>query len=266
MISHETLRKVQLKELEILLEIKRICEKNNINYFLCFGTLLGAIRHKGFIPWDDDVDIYMKREDYNRFLKIASTQISDKYFIESHCFNSKFPRTFTKIKANETVFLEKYFQHANLHPGIWVDIFPLDSLNKLEPRALKRKINKMHILQSIADYSVNILHPRKIHSKIFLKFFSSLYGKSAISKKEKLMLSNDSNQINYLIDFNNTQANYPIFKKHLFENSIFLEFEGHLFSAPANYDEILTQIYGDYMKFPPKSEQICKHEIIEVVI
>ena len=157
MLSNDILRKVQLKELEILLEIKRICDNNNINYYLCFGTLLGAVRHKGFIPWDDDVDIYMKRDDYNRFLQVAPNQISKNFFIESSKFNSNFPRTFTKVKANGTIFLEKYFQSTGVHPGIWVDVFPLDSLSKSSQKSLKFKIHNMLLLQSLADYSANIL-------------------------------------------------------------------------------------------------------------
>lgn len=267
-VSDELLRKVQLKELEILLEIKRICENNNINYYLCFGTLLGAVRHKGFIPWDDDIDIYMKREDYNRFLQIAPTQISDKYFVESSKSNRDYIYSFCKVKANNTIFKEACTSKLNIHQGIWVDIFPLDNLENINYTLCDKRIYQMSIWQTAIDYNAGIIKLKKPISKLFFKLISIIFKHKLLNKKEKIMQSRNKYSANFLIDYNYETQKYKkvIFPKNYYENTIQLEFEGHSFTAPENYDSILRQVYGDYMEFPPIEERINKHEILEVKV
>ena len=104
--TKDTLRKVQLKQLEILLEVKRICNKHHIDYQLCGGTLLGAVRHGGFIPWDDDIDITMLRDDYERFLDVAPGEISDRYHIESPESHPNYIFSYCKVRANDTLMVE----------------------------------------------------------------------------------------------------------------------------------------------------------------
>ena len=268
MLSNEVLRKVQLKELEILLEIKRICETNDINYCLCFGTLLGAVRHKGFIPWDDDIDIYMKREDYERFIEIASSQISEDFFVESSKSNPLYTQSFCKVRANNTVFKEKRLTNLKVHHGIWVDVFPLDNLQNLDFAVIDKHVRKMAIWQTAVDYHAGILKLEKPRSKIFFGLLSKLYKSKLLIKKEKEMQWGNSKTNEYVVDYNLASSKYKksIFPKEYFEDIIQIEFEGHKFSAPSKYDAILRQIYGDYMELPPVENRNSGHDIIEVEV
>ena len=122
-------RKLQLTELDILKEIDRICKKNNIDYTLYGGSLLGAIRHKGFIPWDDDIDVAMTRKNYNKFIKACKYDLGDKFFFDSYETNKKYALFYGKVKLKNTLFVEKKnYDNYDETSSIWVDIFPLDAV------------------------------------------------------------------------------------------------------------------------------------------
>ena len=125
----EQIKAIQKCELEILSEIDRICVRHRIPYFAIGGTALGAIRHKGFIPWDDDIDIAMERNEYNRFLSYASKELGSSFFIQNIDSEPDSPFYFTKIRKNDTQFVECYLKEAGIHQGIFVDIFPFDHIN-----------------------------------------------------------------------------------------------------------------------------------------
>ena len=128
------LAKVHLVQLEIANEVKKICENYKIKYFLIAGTLLGAVRHRGFIPWDDDLDMGMLRKDYIKFLKIARKELDDKYYLESWKVASGYGLPFTKIRMNGTKYIERNSKDVNCHLGIFIDIFPFDNVpdNKVQ--------------------------------------------------------------------------------------------------------------------------------------
>src|SRR5690554_5979187 len=122
------LAKVHKVQLEIANEVKRICEKNNIKYFMIAGTLLGAVRHRGFIPWDDDLDIGMLRNDYKRFIELAAKELNDTYYLETWYTSSGYGMPFAKIRKNDTRYIEKSSKDVKCHPGIFIDIFPFDNV------------------------------------------------------------------------------------------------------------------------------------------
>jgi len=127
-ISKSELKKIQNTLLEILIEVDRICRKNDIKYFLFAGTLLGAVRHKGFIPWDDDIDIAMPREDYEKFLQIVQKEPYSNYFLQNVITEIEAPFLFSKFRKDDTLLLEKAVMNKNIHHGIFIDIFPLDKV------------------------------------------------------------------------------------------------------------------------------------------
>ena len=133
------LERLQKEEIDILNEIVRICDKNNIPYFLAAGTLLGAVRHSGFIPWDDDIDLFMLRDDYNKFIKCAINEINDNYFLQCHDTDKYYYSSFIKVRKNNTLMIEEENENRKIHRGIWVDIFPLDYV-KDDSKILKFKV------------------------------------------------------------------------------------------------------------------------------
>src|SRR5699024_7471673 len=124
----DEIKEVQKDQLDILIEFDRICKKNNIKYQLFAGTLLGAIRHKGFIPWDDDIDVCMLREDYEKFLNICNKDMKNEYFLQTYNSDTNYIMQFAKLRKNNTIFLERVTANCDIHHGVYIDIFPLDDV------------------------------------------------------------------------------------------------------------------------------------------
>ena len=139
--DNETLRKVQLTELDILKDFIKLCDDNNITYFGIAGTAIGAIRHKGFIPWDDDIDVAMPREDHDRFIKIAKEQYSEKYQVMNGYENSNYPLLTTRWMKRNTKFVEVPLKDIDCPLGIFLDIYPLDKIPDDE-KLFKRQARK----------------------------------------------------------------------------------------------------------------------------
>ena len=158
-MDEDVLHGLQRVELEILLEIDRVCREHGIKYFLDSGTMLGAARHGGFIPWDDDIDISMLRDDYDRFLEVAQDSLGEKYFVQTRKTDPKATNSFAKVRKNGTTCIEYSAKLDGSHTGIWVDIFPFDTvLNTEENKKRKKKqwrlAHKMLNLRMTSD-SVN---------------------------------------------------------------------------------------------------------------
>ncbi|MBR2411629.1 MAG: LicD family protein [Clostridia bacterium] len=248
------IKELQKIELEILLEVDRICKKHNIRYFLVSGTLLGAIRHKGFIPWDDDIDISMPIEDYYKFCKICKKELSNVYFLQ----NFKTDTTgmwFSKIRKNNTTAIETNHETKLHHQGIWIDIFPLigvknnktwiDKLNKkaaLAKKILNKKIGLMEDTENKLLYkAVNKLLPLKL-----CKLVAGILFKSCFKSTNKYT------HCYYLWASPRITAR---FKTDLFDEITTVEFEGYMLPVPKKWDEYLTVVYGDYMTPPPPEKR-----------
>lgn len=253
------LRKLQLVELDILKEVDRICRANNIDYFICNGSLIGAIRHKGFIPWDDDIDIAMTRKNYEKFLKVCPQCLSDNYFLDCYQTNKKYCLSFAKVKRKGTLFVEtKNASTYTVKDAIWMDVFPLDGC--------KKPLSKGHRFQ-YKMYSY-------ITTLITIKNGSSFYQNSATKKKIygailKIVPMNfmvwllntfiahyDEEKVAYLTSFSTIYGiDKETFEKDIVTKYQSVEFEKGKYSGLKNYDKYLTQIYGDYMKLPPKEKR-----------
>ena len=256
-------RKLQLVELEILKEINRICKNNNINYFLSGGTLLGSIRHKGFIPWDDDIDIAMTRKNYNKFIEACKKELDDKYFIDCYKTNKKCYIPFIKIKKKNTLYVEnKYFDNYNEQNCIWVDVFPLDGARKKEDKITFRQhkiskyISTLITIKNGSNYYKNSMIKKKIYGFFLkfvpMKFMSFLY--------DKTLSWFDEDKVDYLVSF----CTVYTLKQDTFNKKKLLpyndvEFEGEKFMGIKGYDYYLTQMYGDYMTLPPKDQRNGHH-------
>jgi len=247
---------------KILCKIDEICKKNNIKYYLGYGTLIGAIRHNGFIPWDDDIDIWVKLEQYNKLIELINKD--SEYEIVNTFVDPAFPLLFTKV-SDKTTFVEKIDKSkGDFKRGIAVDVFPL--CNGLPKSKIKRiqfsflqRMNKL-----ISLYDMGALNTKKI-SDLFMNLFckichilnlNSLFWRTAImSFIEKLPESE------FLMNPFSPYKQKDIHNKKCFEDIVEVTFENKKFYAPARYDEVLRNIYGDYMKLPPEEKRISNHSV-----
>lgn len=250
-----TMREIQEFELSILEDVVTLCDKYHIKYYLSSGTLLGAVRHKGFIPWDNDIDIDMPIEDYRRFIKIAKKELPNRYFVQNYKTDPCYNDMYTKIRVNNTTSLPLIWKNLKIHWGMGIDIFPLIGIYK-NP-CLAKIQNKIFLLNrallskdlALATHdntwmSSNLLRvlyrlPRRIRhliceiSEFFV--FKSFKGSEQIA-----------------VVWQNLDLRY---EKNIFLPVTKLEFENRNFTSPLNYDYVLTHLYGDYMTPPPIAER-----------
>lgn len=262
----EEVKKVQV---EILLEFDRICKENNIHYNLYYGTLLGAVRHKGFIPWDDDIDVAMTRENYNKFLEVYSQQIDEKYFVQNYESDPNFFRTFTRVRKNKTIYKQRHYKDLDIHHGIFIDVFPFDGVdqNKNKETLRYKYLYFLRRLNIIKHFGVdkNASRVKKAAQNLINQVIPNLKFNQYLTK---VMTRKNNMNTGYINDINDV-SEYNSFEKYLikkedFLDSILMDFEGHQFPIPSKYDKYLKRAYGDYMKLPPKEERKPHHQIIEI--
>lgn len=240
------LRKAQLVMQDILDYVVEICDENNIFYWLEGGTLLGAVRHKGFIPWDDDIDICMMYDDYNKFLSIFKN--NEKYTLLEKNTEKDYEFPYAKVVSN----LHTCEYNGTIHnKGIWIDIFPMnfydiscvDRLNEFGILKQERKLNKQKKLKTIKEKIMITIRQRIIKSKILkLKKILSIEK----NKGSKDIVQHDVNLITGKIN-RKYEDIFPLKK---------IIFEGKKYNCPNNYDNYLKELYNDYMKIPKESERI----------
>jgi len=269
-INIEDVQKVQL---EILIEFDRICRKNNIKYQLFAGTLLGAIRHKGFIPWDDDIDVCLLRIDYEKFIECCKIDLKSNYFLQYYDSDEKAILQFAKIRKNNTIFTNKTYQNTGMHNGIYIDVFPLDNV---KPDSFKGKLqsklfNLLYIINSSRMKNRAIYAKNRFNRAIRLMFcyILKIVPKKSIDKliqKTLCMFENENTKyVNHLTNGASKQRlEKYLRKKNTFYNIEYAEFEGHMFPIPENYHEVLTRNFGNYMELPPEEKRYSHHGIIEV--
>ena len=253
-LSRDRIREI---ELNILKCINAVCKEHNIQYFLDYGSLLGAIRHKGFIPWDDDIDICMKRHDYDRFVQVMSAKKDCRYKILTSDTDSNYFYEFAKVVDSHTT-LEETQTIANPNMGVWVDVFPKDNLPKCH-WLLKKVINCLVVLRIFSVFQPFPKH----HSRLFypIWIFARVIGFRSF-QKAILYLSTLWNDESPLIgDLRDISAPRYCWRQEVFAETEFVEFEGERYPAPRLWDEYLRGLYGDYMQIPPKDKQKT-HEFV----
>lgn len=255
------LREAQMIMVDILKNVHDLCEKYGLKYFLDAGTLIGAVRHKGFIPWDDDVDIGMLREDYNKFLKIAKEELPTHLFLQTFETDKEYDiyPVPCKVRCNNTILLEADNRdNYKMHNGIYIDIFPYDSLPKYKFVYKIQRTLSYNVLKSfkrIKDTPEKLSFKNKItfsFYRLVIKLFST---ERRLKFFDYLTTWNDVNSeyMGYGVD---TYWSEYIYKKSDYFDLIKLDFEGEKFYAPKNYDTILTQLYGDYMTMPKEEDRV----------
>ncbi|MGL5575482.1 MAG: LicD family protein [Sarcina sp.] len=256
------LRDAQLTMYKMLKKIDKICEKHGIEYYLSDGTLLGAVRHKGFIPWDDDLDISMTRENYKKFEKVAQKELGDDFFVQTVDTEEKYG-TYgipMKVRYNHSLLVEHKALDAVYNQGIFIDVFPMDKLPN-NPKVIKFQKILSERLISCTD---NI--DKASGLKKLFKVVCSKIGYKRLQKilRMTLFFNNRSTTGKYTYGVDTFFYNELIYEsKNLFPLQR-LEFEGTKFLAPHNPDAILTEVYGDYMKIPAVEDRQVHSVKIEI--
>lgn len=266
-LSSELLCKLHKELLVLLKEVDRICKKHNIKYSISSGTLLGAVRHKGFIPWDDDADIHMLRNDYEKFCQVCKEELdTQRFFFQNQDTDKNYNWVYGKLRLKNTIYNRVGQEHLKQENGIFIDIFPIDNISsntfiqyffeyackicrKILWAPVGCKISKNIVLKSI--YKLLTFIPKNITMSVF-NFCAKFYK----SRNTDFVVSNN-------LEYRSNRG-YAI-RKDWYDNTVDLEFEGYEFKALQGYDELLTLVYGDYMTLPPIGERegTCKASYIK---
>ena len=266
----QNLRKIQESCLNILKYFDELCNKNGLTYYLCGGTLLGAIRHKGFIPWDDDADVVMPRDDYEKLIQIANNQLDIKYELQHFSLvNNK-----TDIRTHHIQIVDKTIplirkwtkEETIIYP--WIDILPLDGMPN---NSIKRNLHYIHyrfwhycMQLSMFDQNININKERNILEKLIILFINKVkighnWDTIAIMNKMKTIASKyPFDYGDWICSFCGVYKRKEILKRSIFETRILVDFEDSKFYCMKDYDKDLKNYYGDYMILDAK--QTRKHD------
>lgn len=264
------LRQLQLLQLDAFKEVDRICKKYDIQYYMIGGTLIGAVRHKGFIPWDDDVDIAMLRENYDRFLRCCLGELSEKYFLQNYQTEVDFYPALTRICLRGTHLDDKYSGHLNFNKAAYMDIFPLDNVPDDEEMLRKQEkklkiIDKLMVYKACLVYRNGPLFTKLIAKKILKGLLLPISLKFLQRCREKIMTEYAKQTTSRVCS---TVSKYG-YKKQVMQRGIYgepvlLEFEGGLFPAPQEWDTYLRQVFGNYRAYPPEEQRKPCFDVYEV--
>lgn len=247
MIDPETLRKAQLIMLEMLIEFDAICKKHQLQYWLDSGTLLGAVRHQGFIPWDDDIDLAMPVEDYNKFLKIAESELSEEIFLQTAETDKSFKFDYIKLRSNKASIVEFHEKdkQVNYHQGVFVDIFPMLAIENTEANKIQYD-NTLEIIRSVSAVS--------LHTPAGKDDPVTRSALVASLKQKHQGWASDNSKIIYSGEMPDVAAWFDIAEVLPLATA---EFEGLSFPVPNNPDHYLEAIYSfDYRQTPPEDKRV----------
>ena len=258
----------QSKLLDILKAFVRVCEKHNLTYFLVYGTALGAIRHKGFIPWDDDIDVGMPRKDYEKYIQLQSEYEGTPYFIQTFKTDPCYIYNYAKLRDSSTTFLENAFKNHRINQGLFIDIFPVDGMSReVGDREKIGKKNKFVWRQVYFSYLPALR--RKVHKRTFFKdillnivaglfyvFDIAHYRNKRVERFVRKVPFEEAKMAGIMFGFT---WRINCMDADIFRETVKVPFEDIEVRVPKQYDKYLTLLYKDYMKFPPKEQQVGHH-------
>ena len=253
---------IQQMELGIMEYIHEVCQKIGVKYFLAYGSLIGAVRHQGFIPWDDDMDICMLRDDYEKLQDYLIAHPDERYEVMSYKNNINYVYPFMKVQDNHTYLVEEDVR-IDSDMGIYVDIFPVDGYE--DDQAFKDKMTKIIKKRQLSCYTFKGITNTKSVVNSMIRYISVIIfyftnTNKYVSQIDELAKSRkveNYEQVDYLIY---KDMNKPVWKREWLEQVESGSFEGKEFMIPKHYHEILTSDYGDYMQLPPVEQRVSHHD------
>jgi lipopolysaccharide cholinephosphotransferase len=274
---------ISLDEMKIILidalkEFHKICLENNLRYYLLGGTMLGAVRHKGFIPWDDDIDVGMPRDDYERFRKIASKKLSAVYEIEQYNNSNTHPYNYLKMIDKRTLLIQESLEHLNAESGVFIDIFPLDGVpeNEIERKVHDIRIKIRKVFISYHYYSYDMINKsywnrtgfveKYIKKNILFMFMKIVKIITKFIDIQLIHKSLDKLLSKYKFDESEIVGNYlgawgsrEFMARKFFGNGKKIIFEDNEFIGVEDSDAYLKNLYGDYWELPPEGKRKSHH-------
>lgn len=263
------MNELQEVELGLLKEFIEFCQEHHLQYYLVAGSALGAIRHQGFIPWDDDIDVALPREDYDRFIALAKEKFTGDIFLQTYETDPNYPYNFAKLRDSRTTYIERTYKFTRMNHGAWIDIFPLDGISKKS-----KKITfpmKWHVLRIWPRMwfiypRCATRAPRKYWWPLDILLDIFMYpnyiwnvGHYLNHRIDKIMRKKKYDDCYYVAIMQGSWLSKEIMKKEYFGKGTKAMFEGLEVIIPEKYDEYLTNLYGDYMTPPPVEKQVFRH-------
>ena len=255
-------QEIQQMELGIMEYIHEVCDKIGVKYFLAYGSLIGAVRHQGFIPWDDDMDICMLRDDYEKLQDYLIANPSERYQVMSYKNNRNYVYPFMKVMDNQTYLIEEDVR-IDSNMGIYVDIFPVDGYE--DDQAFKDKMTTIIKKRQLSCYTFKGITNKNSFINSLIRYASvvAFYFTDTnkfvkqIDELAKTRKVEDYELVDYLIY---KDMNKPVWKREWLKDVTLSNFEGRDFLIPVNFHEILTSDYGDYMQLPPVEKRVSHHD------
>ncbi len=262
-LTTDALKQLQTTELGILRDFDAFCRQRGLRYFLIGGALLGARRYGKFIPWDDDIDVAMPREDYERLKREYS---ADGYFLQNAQSDPVFARCIQKIRKNGTRIAEYATMHQPIHQGIYIDIFPIDYVDDNDQKRLDKRSRKIRRLMSLCAIKSGCNIGSFAFVKRLIKLFYPCSKQRAEEKLYRLCtMENDGARAYAILWLHNYPWYRQIHEKGVFGKGSLCAFEGEQYAAPAKVDAFLEKVFGeDYLQDPPKEKQKTPHKYMAV--
>ncbi len=262
------LDKIHSIQLKMLIELDRICKKYKINYIISGGTLLGAVRSGGFIPWDDDIDVRMCRHEYNRFIQVCENELDDNiFFLQNHKTDSNYPWYYGKLRYVHSQYTREGQEHLKMKDGIFIDIMPADGLpnNNVTRNVI---ITQCYILKKFLYSSVGCTEECNRVKRLVYKLANKFPKKIIFSMLDNISKKYMDDKFKYVTSYSFVKVGQKQFtEKEWHIDCVELCFEGHMFSAPREYHKWLVMTYGeDYMMLPPENKRFGHNKISKFYI
>lgn len=251
---------LQLVEFNLLKSFVSICDELGLTYYLVCGSALGAVKYGGFIPWDDDIDVALPRNDYELFCEKAPKLLPDGYFLQNHKTDRLYPRIYSKLRNSCTTYVEKSTRNLQINHGVFIDIFPLDGYpsdeKEIKRFELRKKLLKLKI-ECVFDVNYGFVRNAFFTMERLLGFHKNTL--KLVERLKRLVSSYSTDNSKLWCNHGNWQGKLEYASREQYGNGVFMKFEDLNVRVPEKYDEYLTQKYGDWRAELPDEEQVGHH-------